>query len=102
MTLALALAGTGAGISLFWQIPMRYLKASGAAVGVAFISSVANLAGFLTPWLTGYVREATGTYTSGFVTAACVQALAVVMLVVVLPLASRRNLHPLPVRSSEG
>ena len=93
VTLALALAGTGAGISLFWQIPMRYLKASGAAVGVAFISSVANLAGFLTPWLTGYVRETTGTYTSGFVAAACAQALAAVMLVVVLPIASRR-IHP--------
>jgi MFS family permease len=96
MTLAFALAGTGAGISLFWQIPMRHLKANAAAVGVAFISSVANLAGFLTPWLTGYVREATGTYTSGFVTAACVQALAAVMLVVVLPLASHRNQHALP------
>ena len=99
VTLALALAGTGAGISLFWQIPMRYLKASGAAVGVAFISSVANLAGFLTPWLTGYVREATGTYTSGFVTAACAQALAAVMLVVVLPMASRKIQ---PSLSSEG
>jgi nitrate/nitrite transporter NarK len=58
---------------------------------VAFISSIANLAGFLTPWLTGYVREATGTYTSGFVTAACMQALAAVMLVVILPIASRKN-----------
>lgn len=94
VTLALALAGTGAGISLFWQIPMRYLKTSGAAVGVAFISSVANLAGFLTPWLTGYVREATGTYTSGFVTAACAQALSALLLVVILPMASRRIMPP--------
>lgn len=93
-TLALALAGTGAGISLFWQIPMRYLKTSGTAVGVAFISSVANLAGFLTPWLTGYVREATGTYTSGFVTAASAQALSAVLLVVILPMASRRIQRP--------
>lgn len=99
VTLALALAGTGAGISLFWQIPVRYLKAGGAAVGVAFISSAANLAGFLTPWLTGYVREVTGTYTSGFVTAACAQALAAVMLVAVLPIASRKIQSVL---SSEG
>jgi sugar phosphate permease len=91
LTLVFALAGTGAGISLFWQIPVRYLKAGGAAVGVAFISSAANLAGFLMPWFTGYVREATGTYTSGFVTAACVQALAAVLLLVVLPVVSRRK-----------
>jgi MFS family permease len=101
-TLVFALAGTGAGISLFWQIPVRFLKSNTAAVGVAFISSFANLAGFLTPWLTGYIREATGTYTSGFVTAACVQALSAVMLVVALPLAASRNRVAAPAHRQGG
>jgi predicted MFS family arabinose efflux permease len=91
VTLAIALAGTGAGISLFWQIPVRFLKGRAAVVGVPFISSIANLAGFLTPSLTGYVREATGTYTSGFVAAACVQAMAAVFLMVVLPMIVRKH-----------
>jgi MFS family permease len=84
-TLVIALAGTGAGVSLFWQTPSRYLHASVLAVAVPFISSVANIAGFLTPSLTGYLRETFGTYTSGFIASACVQAFAAVLLIAVLP-----------------
>jgi len=78
--LVTALAGTGAGISLFWQIPGRMLSGSAAAVGIAFISSAANLAGFFTPWLTGLVRTLTGHYTSSFLTVACIQAIAAIAL----------------------
>jgi MFS family permease len=78
--LVTALAGTGAGISLFWQIPARMLSGSAAAVGIAFISSAANLAGFFTPWLTGLVRTLTGHYTSSFLTVACIQAIAAIAL----------------------
>ncbi|MBP0595014.1 MFS transporter [Paraburkholderia sp. LEh10] len=91
VTLVLALAGTGAGISLFWQIPVRFLRGKAAALGVPLISSIANVAGFLTPSLTGYVRDMSGTYTSGFVTAAVVQALAAVILIVGIPLLVRKQ-----------
>jgi len=37
---------------------VRYLASGSTAFGVAFISSAANLAGFVTPRLIGYVREA--------------------------------------------
>ena len=83
--LVTALAGTGAGISLFWQIPARRLGGNAAAVGIAFISSAANLAGFFTPWLTGVVRTMTGHYTSSFVTVACIQAIAAIALFVWTP-----------------
>jgi sugar phosphate permease len=94
ITLVLALAGTGAGISLFWQIPVRFMRGNAAALGIPFISSVANIAGFLTPWLTGYVRDVSGSYTSGFVTAAVVQALAAIALIVGVPLALRKQRMP--------
>ncbi|WP_341315429.1 MFS transporter [Paraburkholderia sp. IMGN_8] len=90
-TLVLALAGTGAGISLFWQIPVRFLHGNAMALGVPLISSVANVAGFLTPWLTGYVRDVSGSYTSGFVTAAAVQALAAIILIVGIPFVARKQ-----------
>jgi len=92
VALVLATAGTGAGISMFWQIPVRYLPKGGAAFGVSFISSAANLAGFLTPWLIGYVREASNSYSSGFLTAAGVQAAAALALVVLLPLVAARKM----------
>ncbi|CAG2150813.1 Putative metabolite transport protein NicT [Cupriavidus yeoncheonensis] len=96
VTLALALAGTGAGISLFWQIPMRYMDKQSASLGVPLISSVANVAGFVTPWLIGYVRDLSGTYSSGFITAAGVQGLAAAILVAGIPLVLRYHAGEAP------
>ncbi|HEV2649881.1 MAG TPA: MFS transporter [Rhizomicrobium sp.] len=83
--LVLALGGTGAGISLFWYVPPRLLDGKTAAVGIAFISMFANLAGFFTPWLTGLTQTVTGHYTSSFVAIACIQALAAVLILTVIP-----------------
>jgi predicted MFS family arabinose efflux permease len=78
--LVLGFAGTGAGITLFWQMSVGLLSGKSLVVGVPLISSFANVAGFVTPFLIGYVRDATGTYASGFIMVACVQALGVVAL----------------------
>ncbi|HWT37133.1 MAG TPA: MFS transporter [Paraburkholderia sp.] len=78
--LVLGFAGTGAGITLFWQMAVGFLSGKSLMVGVPLISSVANVAGFVTPFLIGYARDATGTYASGFIVIASVQALGVVVL----------------------
>jgi MFS family permease len=78
--LVLGFAGTGAGITLFWQMSVSLLSGKSLVLGVPLISSVANVAGFVTPLLIGYVRDATGTYASGFIMVACVQALGVGVL----------------------
>jgi nitrate/nitrite transporter NarK len=78
--LVLGYAGTGAGITLFWQMSVGLLSGKSLVVAVPLISSIANVAGFVTPFLIGYVRDATGTYASGFIMIACVQALGVVVL----------------------
>ncbi|MGO4307556.1 MFS transporter [Cupriavidus sp. RAF12] len=96
LTLVLALAGTGAGISLFWQIPVRFMDEATAALGVPLISSVANVAGFLTPWLIGYLRDMSGTYSGGFLTAASAQALAAALLITGIPLALRHLVAQAP------
>jgi MFS family permease len=100
-TLVLALAGTGAGISLFWQIPVRLMDRKAATLGVPLISSIANVAGFLTPWLIGYVRDISGTYASGFFAAAAVQALAAAILLVGVPLVVRRQQSVMRMPESE-
>ncbi len=100
-TLVLALAGTGAGISLFWQIPVRFMDSKAATLGVPLISSIANVAGFLTPWLIGYVRDISGTYASGFFSAAGVQALAAAILLVGVPLLVRRQQSAVRMSESE-
>jgi MFS family permease len=46
----------------FWAIPPRFLTGAGAAAGIALINTVGNVAGFAAPYITGAVKDATGSY----------------------------------------
>ena len=45
---------------IFWTLPPTVLRGASAAAGIAAINSVGNLAGFLSPYLIGVVKDATG------------------------------------------
>ncbi|MBN3823778.1 MFS transporter [Burkholderia sp. Ac-20384] len=89
--LALALGAMGAAISLFWQFPPRILAPTTVAVAIGFISSVANLGGFVSPWLIGLAKTITGDYSGSFVAVAVVQMIGAVLLLVVMSLSNRSN-----------
>jgi MFS family permease len=46
----------------FWAVPGRFLSGAGAAAGIALINTVGNFAGFAAPFITGAVKDATGSY----------------------------------------
>jgi nitrate/nitrite transporter NarK len=46
----------------FWAIPPRFLTGAGAAAGIALINTVGNVAGFAAPYVTGAVKDATGSF----------------------------------------
>jgi MFS family permease len=46
----------------FWSIPARFLSGAGAAAGIALINTVGNTAGFAAPYITGALKDATGSY----------------------------------------
>ncbi|ACL57393.1 MFS transporter [Methylobacterium nodulans] len=46
----------------FWAIPARFLSGAGAAAGIALINTIGNAAGFAAPYITGAVKDATGSY----------------------------------------
>jgi D-galactonate transporter len=50
---------------LFWSIPTAYLKGAAAAAGIAIINSFGNLAGFVSPYLVGWIKDFTGSTASG-------------------------------------
>ena len=52
--------GIMCGQSVFWSLPMGLLSGAAAAAGIAWINSVGNLAGYLSPFLVGRIRDATG------------------------------------------
>ena len=52
--------GIMAALPTFWPLPTMFLAGAGAAAGIALINSVGNLAGFLGPYITGWLTDLTG------------------------------------------
>jgi predicted MFS family arabinose efflux permease len=73
VALAVAIVATMSAIPVFWQLPNRLLTGAAAAAGVALINSIANLAGFLAPWLIGEMKSATGALSCGLYVVAAVE-----------------------------
>ncbi|WFU12719.1 MFS transporter (plasmid) [Rhizobium sp. CB3090] len=63
--LSLAAAGAITCAPLFWSLPTAFLAGTGAAAGIAWINSVGNLAGFLGPFIIGYLKDTTGSNSIG-------------------------------------
>ncbi|WP_432563588.1 MFS transporter [Kineococcus sp. SYSU DK003] len=51
------------GASAFWALPRLFVTGTAAAAATALTNSFGNLGGFVGPYLTGYVRDATGSFT---------------------------------------
>jgi ACS family tartrate transporter-like MFS transporter len=62
--LSLAATGTLASMPAFWSLSTMRLGAADAAVGIAVINSIGNLAGFVGPYLVGWIKSATGDFSS--------------------------------------
>jgi len=57
--LSLAACGVLTCTALFWSLPTSVLSGTAAAAGIALINSVGNLAGFASPSLIGWLKDAT-------------------------------------------
>jgi ACS family tartrate transporter-like MFS transporter len=49
----------------FWALPGRFLVGSAAAGAIALINSMGAFGGFVGPYAVGYLKDATGNFTSG-------------------------------------
>ena len=65
LCLTLAAAGALSAAPLFWSLPTAFLGGMAAAAGIATINSVGNLAGFVSPYMVGWLRDATGSTETG-------------------------------------
>jgi D-galactonate transporter len=63
LALAIGTAGVLSVLPVFWTLPTALLGGAGAAAGIALINSVGNLAGFLSPYMVGAIKDATGSTT---------------------------------------
>lgn len=60
--LILAAIGTYAPMSVWWSYPTTFLSGTAAAGAVGLINSIGNLGGFVGPFVTGWMKERSGSF----------------------------------------
>ena len=65
VALSTALVGCYALKGPFWALSTEWLAAGAAAAGIAQVNALGNLAGFVGPFLLGWIKEETGSYALG-------------------------------------
>lgn len=63
--LSLAAVGILSAPPIFWSLPTAFLRGTAAAAGIATINSVANLGGFVSPYVVGALRDYTHSTEAG-------------------------------------
>jgi nitrate/nitrite transporter NarK len=63
--LTVAAAGIVTCIPQFYTLPPAYLHGGAAAMGLAVVNSVGNVAGFISPYFLGWIKDLTGSTNTG-------------------------------------
>jgi nitrate/nitrite transporter NarK len=58
--LTFATMGALTGLPMFWPLPAAFLGSAAAAGGLALINSLGQVAGFVSPFLVGWIKDLTG------------------------------------------
>jgi ACS family tartrate transporter-like MFS transporter len=56
-------------LPIFFSVPSEFLTGFSAAAGIALVTSVANLGGFVGPYTVGLIRQTTGSFYRGLICA---------------------------------
>ncbi len=67
----LAAIGVYAPFGVWWSYPTTFLSGTAAAGAIGLINSCGNLGGFVGPYITGFIKDATGSYAGAWVYLAC-------------------------------
>ncbi|GAA0507154.1 MFS transporter [Saccharopolyspora subtropica] len=57
--------GVCSALPTFWALPSNFLSGAAAAGGIALINSLGNISGFAAPYITGALKDATGSQHTG-------------------------------------
>jgi MFS family permease len=79
--LTLATAGVLTALPIFWSLPTEFLGGTAAAAGIGLINSIGNLAGFVSPYMVGKIKDVTHSTDLGLYVIAASVALGGVVVV---------------------
>lgn len=77
---SLAMAGTMGSLPVFWNLPTAMFTGTAAAAAIALISALGNIPGFLSPYLVGWIKTATGAFDIPMYVFAATMLLAAIVL----------------------
>lgn len=80
IALTVAAMGILAAFPVFWSIPGAFLAGTAAAGGIALINCIGNLAGFVAPYMIGWLKTLTGSLAAGLYLVAAFELLAGLLL----------------------
>jgi MFS transporter, ACS family, tartrate transporter len=63
--ISIGAAGTLAIIPIFWTLPAAILRGAAAGGAIALINAIGNVGGFAGPFLIGWIKDASGSFTWG-------------------------------------
>jgi ACS family tartrate transporter-like MFS transporter len=72
--------GTYAPMAVWWSYPTAFLSGTAAAGAVGLINSMGNLGGFVGPYITGWIKQTTGSFAGAMVYLAVSLAAAGVLI----------------------
>jgi D-galactonate transporter len=85
ISLSLAITGVLSALTMFWACPTAIFKGVAAAGGIALINSVGNLAGFVSPYMIGYIKDATASTNIGVAVVAAFLAFGSLLIFAAAP-----------------
>jgi D-galactonate transporter len=83
--LTIASTGVFSCAPLFWSLPTAFLGGAAAAAGIAAINSIGNLAGFVSPYVVGWLKDATQSTQAGMYAVSGVLIAGAVIILVFVP-----------------
>jgi MFS transporter, ACS family, tartrate transporter len=83
--LSVAVMGIIAGYTVFWVVPGTFLTGVAVAGGIALVNSMGNIGGFIAPFVIGWIRQATGSFTNALLVLAGAMVLSGVIALLIRP-----------------
>jgi ACS family tartrate transporter-like MFS transporter len=75
----------------FWPLPSTYLSGMAAAAAIAAINSIGNLGGYVGPFVVGWIKSSTGSFSAGLYFLGGLSVLAAIVALVAAHPTARRT-----------